>query len=274
MSSNPFEQDDEAEAAALDESNPFYEPRPVAQPPHVVNKDDKREGRSGSGKVQGTGSSKTAAGAAAAEAAGHPFQGLISRCFEPYLHIYIESQDLSLRQLVDRAAQEQRERGTSNLAFEGSSVLHSCGDLFMFYKRCMVQCAQLSTAEPMLALQMIFRKHLREYATKILISNMPGKQSVVGSGGGGATAAASPAAPAGSAIAAVSSAALAQNAIASSVSSLTRELKDFSTQGLLQNFQSFMKEGEPVKITPDEWVFLCSIIVTSEYIIGELYIVI
>ena len=64
---------------------------------------------------------------------------------------------------MDRAAHEQRERGVTNLAVEGSSVLHSCGDLFMFYKKCMVQCAQLSTAaEPMLALQNIFRKHLRQ----------------------------------------------------------------------------------------------------------------
>ena len=39
--------------------------------------------------------------------------------------------------------QEQKSRGYNNLAVEGSSVLHSCGDLFMFYKKCMVQCAQV-----------------------------------------------------------------------------------------------------------------------------------
>ena len=53
-----------------------------------------------------------------------PFQGLISKCFEPYLYIYIESQDSALTDLVDRAAVEQRERGVTNLAVEGSSVLH------------------------------------------------------------------------------------------------------------------------------------------------------
>ena len=46
---------------------------------------------------------------------------------------------------MERAAAEQRERGVTNLSVEGSSVLHSCGDLFMFYKKCMVQCTQLSS---------------------------------------------------------------------------------------------------------------------------------
>lgn len=102
-----------------------------------------------------------------------PFQGIISCCFEPYLSIYIESQDRNLADLVERASLEQKNRGCTNMAVEGSSVLHSCGDLFMFYKKCMVQCAQLSTAEPMLALANVFKKYLREYATKVLITNLP-----------------------------------------------------------------------------------------------------
>ena len=174
-----------------------------------------------------------------------PFHGLISQCFEAYLYIYIESQDKTLSDLIDRAAQEQREKGCTNLAVEGSSVLHSCGDLFMFYKKSIKQCAELSRAEPMLALQKIFKKHLKEYATKILIANMPGKASTSTS----------------------SSAAVGQYAL----TNLTKELKevvlkDFSNpQGLIQNF---FKEGDS-KITPDERVFLCSVIVTSEYIIGK-----
>ena len=37
----------------------------------------------------------------------------------------------------------------------------------------------------------------------------------------------------------------------------------------LQNVQSFLKEGEAVRLTPDERVFVCSAIVTAEYIIGK-----
>ena len=104
----------------------------------------------------------------------------------------------------------------------------------MFYKKSIKQCAELSRAEPMLALQKIFKKHLKEYATKILIANMPGK----------ATSSSS------------SSAAVGQYAL----TNLTKELKevglkDFSNpQGLIQNF---FKEGDS-KITPDERVFLCT----------------
>ena len=175
-----------------------------------------------------------------------PFHGLISQCFEAYLYIYIESQDKNLTELIDRAAQEQRDKGCTNLAVEGSSVLHSCGDLFMFYKKSIKQCAELSRAEPMLALQKIFKKHLKEYATKILIANMPGKAN------------------------SSSSSASASGQYAN-LTNLTKELKevglkDFSNpQGLIQNF---FKEGDS-KITADERVFLCSVIVTSEYIIGK-----
>ena len=205
-STNPFEEE-------LEKDNPFYTPE--SEPEVKVS----------AGNLE---SNLT------------PFQGIISKSFEPYLYIYIESQDQALSDLIDRAAVEQRERGVANLAVEGSSVLHSCGDLFMFYKKCMVQCAQLSTAEPMLALQNIFRKHLREYASKILLANMPKT-----SGG--------------------------QSAL-TSMTNLTKDLKDFkdfSTQGLIQNFQSLLREGDTVKITPDERVFLCSVVVTSEYIIGK-----
>ena len=96
----------------------------------------------------------------------------------------------------------------------------------MFYKKCMVQCAQLSTAaEPMLALQNIFRKHLREYASKVLLANLP-KSGSAAAGGQGALA---------------------------SMTSLTKDLKDFkdfSTQGLIQNFQSLLREGDTVKVSP------------------------
>ena len=106
----------------------------------------------------------------------NPFSGIISSCFEPHLSIYVEAQDKNLSDLVDRAASEQRARGCANLAAEGSAVLHSCGDLFMFYKKCLVQCAQLSAnnnGEALLSLAAVFKKYLREYASKVLIANLP-----------------------------------------------------------------------------------------------------
>ena len=33
---------------------------------------------------------------------------------------------------------------------------------------------------------------------------------------------------------------------------ITKDLKDFSTSGLIQNFQSLLKEGDPIRLTDDE----------------------
>ncbi|CAH2084295.1 unnamed protein product [Euphydryas editha] len=43
------------------------------------------------------------------------------------------------------------------------AVMSSCADLFLFYKKCLAQCATLSTGEPMLELAGVFGKYLREY---------------------------------------------------------------------------------------------------------------
>jgi hypothetical protein len=122
----------------------------------------------------------------------------------------------------------------------------------MFYKKCMVQCAQLSTGEPLLSLTNVFKKHIKDYASKLLLANLPKVSQTTGQGG----------------VSTSSSAATLSSMKSSMTNSLmTRDLKDFSTQGLIQNFQSLMREGVSIKLHPDERVFICSVIVTSEYII-------
>jgi len=117
-SGNPFEED-------LDKSNPFFEEENSGQQLDPSNPFSEKETSPQAAKPELPPALPDNFDVA-------PFQGLISKCFEPYLYIYIESQDSALTDLVDRAAVEQRERGVTNLAVEGSSVLHSCGDLFMF----------------------------------------------------------------------------------------------------------------------------------------------
>ena len=39
-----------------------------------------------------------------------------------------------------------------------------------------------------------------------------------------------------------------------SMKDITKDLKDFSTSGLIQNFQSLLKEGDPIRLTDDEKV--------------------
>ncbi|XP_044286182.1 vacuolar protein sorting-associated protein 53 homolog isoform X1 [Varanus komodoensis] len=115
----------------------------------------------------------------------NPFHGIISKCFEPHLYVYIESQDKNLSELIDRFVGDFRAQGPPKPNIdEGGAVLPSCADLFVYYKKCMVQCSQLSTGEPMIALTTIFQKYLREYAWKILSGNLP---KTSGGGGGGLT---------------------------------------------------------------------------------------
>ncbi|KAM5180914.1 vacuolar protein sorting-associated protein 53 homolog [Mantella aurantiaca] len=104
----------------------------------------------------------------------NPFHGVISKCFEPHLYVYIESQDKNLGELIDRFAADFKAQGPPKSTSEDAgAVLPSCADLFVYYKKCMVQCSQLSTGEPMIALSTIFQKYLREYALKILSGNLP-----------------------------------------------------------------------------------------------------
>uniref|UniRef100_A0A8C9QDM5 Vacuolar protein sorting-associated protein 53 homolog n=1 Tax=Spermophilus dauricus TaxID=99837 RepID=A0A8C9QDM5_SPEDA len=112
----------------------------------------------------------------------NPFHGIVSKCFEPHLYVYIESQDKNLGELIDRFVADFKAQGPPKPnTDEGGAVLPSCADLFVYYKKCMVQCSQLSTGEPMIALTTIFQKYLREYAWKILSGNLP--KTTTSSGG-------------------------------------------------------------------------------------------
>lgn len=80
----------------------------------------------------------------------------------------------NLSELINRFLEDIREQGTPRMETEESSnVLPSCADLFVFYKKCMVQCSQLSTGQPMIELTRTFQKYLREYANRVLLSNLP-----------------------------------------------------------------------------------------------------
>ncbi|XP_063395988.1 vacuolar protein sorting-associated protein 53 homolog [Mytilus trossulus] len=109
-----------------------------------------------------------------------PFGGIISQCFETHLDIYIDSQDRNLSELVNRFLEDLRQFGTPRMESEDSSnVLPSCADLFVFYKKCMVQCSQLSNGQPMIDLTRTFQKYLKEYSNRVLLNSLP-KQSKEG----------------------------------------------------------------------------------------------
>jgi hypothetical protein len=108
-------------------------------------------------------------------------KGIISQSFEPFLSIYIEAQDRNLSELIERFVVDARKQSSAAAALPpemtseegGSPVLSSCGDLFVFYKKCLVQCSELSTGQPMLGLAQLFRKYLREYIQRVIVANLP-----------------------------------------------------------------------------------------------------
>ncbi|XP_037030486.1 vacuolar protein sorting-associated protein 53 homolog [Bradysia coprophila] len=160
-----------------------------------------------------------------------PFLDLIGVCFKPYLDIYTDSIDRNLSEIIERFVQD------SKIAFDpiinNSTVFPSCADLFVFYKKCIVQCTQLSNGKPMYDLALIFKKYLREYASKILEFKIPKVTTV-------------------------------HSSLGTSMSMLTKDLQNLSTAAG-QVIHSLLKEGETLRYTKDELVRICCILTTAEY---------
>lgn len=161
-----------------------------------------------------------------------PFSGLIGRCFIPHLKIYIDSIDANLADLIERFQQDEKTHSTTETSDTHAIVLPSCADLFVFYRKSMIQCTQLDKGQSMLDLTRVFQKYLREYAMKLLQNNLPKLET---------------------------------QSLGTSVQNITRDLQKISTSGLIQNFSSLLKEGEITRFTKEEQMRICCILTTAEY---------
>lgn len=164
--------------------------------------------------------------------ANSPFNSLIGQCFIPHLKIYIDSVDRNLADLIDRFVQDEKNNFTTETCDTQTTVLPSCADLFVFYKKSMIQCTQLDRGACMLDLTKTFQKYLREYAVKLLQNSLPKVEA---------------------------------QTLGSSVQSITRDLQKMSTSGLIQNFSLLLKEGELPKFTKEEQTKICCVLTTAEY---------
>ncbi|XP_065201142.1 vacuolar protein sorting-associated protein 53 homolog [Planococcus citri] len=165
-----------------------------------------------------------------------PFNGIIGQCFFPHLYVYINSVDRNLFELIERFATDTKaelDREDATCETSPAIVLSSSADLFLFYKKSLVQCKELSNQQPMLSLANTFQKYLREYATKILQNNLPKLGNMAPS-------------------------------LSASVTSITRELRDFSAAGLIRDF-SFRTQSDTSKYTTQELSRICCILSTAEY---------
>ncbi|KAB5549889.1 Vps53-like protein, partial [Coniochaeta sp. 2T2.1] len=96
------------------------------------------------------------------------FNGSISVAFEPYLSLWVESQDKALAGMIPRY--KTQPLIPEDEEFSPQAVIPSAIELFHFYKLTLSQCAKLSTGERLLDLAKILAKYLDEYAQQVLLT--------------------------------------------------------------------------------------------------------
>jgi len=91
---------------------------------------------------------------------------IISEAFEPYMTLWVESQDKQLAALIP-TYRMQPMRGLEE-EFSATSVIPSSTELFHFYRLALGQCAKLSTGSRLLDLSKTFAKYLDQYSQQVL----------------------------------------------------------------------------------------------------------
>ena len=91
-----------------------------------------------------------------------------------HTHISYTHLHRNLAELLDNFVSDMKSRGGAKAKAGGAAiVIPSAADMFVFYKKCLVQCASLSTGPPLLELMELFQKYLREYAHRVLMPYLP-----------------------------------------------------------------------------------------------------
>lgn len=96
------------------------------------------------------------------------FNGSISVAFEPYLSLWVESQDKALSAMIPKY--KSQPLLPPDEEFSSQAVIPSAIELFHFYKLTLSQCAKLSTGERLLDLTKTLAKYLDEYAQQVLLT--------------------------------------------------------------------------------------------------------
>lgn len=105
----------------------------------------------------------------------HGFSQAISEAFEPYMSLWVESQDKHLGTLVPKYRQQPLRNAEDE--FSAQAVIPSSTELFHFYRLTLAQCAKLSTGSRLLELSTTFAKYLDQYGQQVLyyfLSEKPG----------------------------------------------------------------------------------------------------
>lgn len=97
----------------------------------------------------------------------HTFDRSISEAFEPYLSLWVDSQDRQLQTMIPKYRSQPLLPPDEE--FTPQAVIPSSIELFHFYKLTLSQCAKLSTGERLLDLSKVLAKYLDQYAQQVLL---------------------------------------------------------------------------------------------------------
>lgn len=95
------------------------------------------------------------------------FDRSISEAFEPYLSLWVDSQDRQLSTLISKYRSQPLIPQDEEFSPQG--VIPSSIELFHFYKVSLAQCAKLSTGDRLLDFSKVLAKYLDEYAQQVLL---------------------------------------------------------------------------------------------------------
>ncbi|KAF9633557.1 hypothetical protein BFW01_g4451 [Lasiodiplodia theobromae] len=107
---------------------------------------------------------------------GTSFRQAISEAFEPYMSLWVESQDRQLATLIPRYRQQPLRNADDE--FSPQSVIPSSTELFHFYRTALAQCAKLSTGVRLLELSRTFSRYLDAYGQQVLFYFLAEKTSI------------------------------------------------------------------------------------------------
>ncbi|XP_047182375.1 vacuolar protein sorting-associated protein 53 A [Vigna umbellata] len=108
--------------------------------------------------------------------AGFNFRGIISSCFEPHLTVYVELEEKTLMESLEKLVQEETwdiEEGSQ------SNVLSSSMQLFLIIKRSLKRCSALTKNQTLFNLLKVFQRVLKAYATKLFARLPKGGTGIV-----------------------------------------------------------------------------------------------
>ncbi|KAK4770111.1 hypothetical protein SAY87_030643 [Trapa incisa] len=108
--------------------------------------------------------------------AGFNFRRIVSSCFEPYLTVYIELEEKTLMEHLEKLIQEETwniEEGSQN------NVLSSSMQLFLIIKRSLKRCSALTKNQTLFNLFKVFQRVLKAYAAKLFAKLPKGGTGIV-----------------------------------------------------------------------------------------------